>query len=156
MSEQLRVVISSTVCDLPVHRGQVMDACLRQGMFPVMMEHLPATDAEAISASRRMVDDSDVYLLVLAHRYGYIPKGYEISVTEMEYNRAVERNIPRLVFLMDDDHPIKASDVETGDGAANLKALKDQIGVARVKDTFVSPLRLIRKMSFMSALRPQP
>jgi hypothetical protein len=38
-------MISSTARDLPDHRKEVMDACLRQGMFPVMMEYLPASDA---------------------------------------------------------------------------------------------------------------
>jgi len=34
---QLKVMVSSTVCDLPDHRQGVLDACLRQGMFPMMM-----------------------------------------------------------------------------------------------------------------------
>ena len=37
--------------DLPSHRREVMDACIRQGMFPSMMEHLPASDADAIRAA---------------------------------------------------------------------------------------------------------
>ena len=47
----IKVVISSTARDLPEHRKEVMDACLRQGMFPTMMEHLPAADADAIAES---------------------------------------------------------------------------------------------------------
>ena len=38
-----KVMISSTALDLPEHRDLVKDACLRQGMFPVMMEHLNAS-----------------------------------------------------------------------------------------------------------------
>jgi hypothetical protein len=86
-------MISSTARDLPEHRKEVMDACLRQGMFPVMMEHLPSSDEEAIPASLRMVDEADIYLLILAHRYGYVPAEANpsgISVTEHEYNRAVD------------------------------------------------------------------
>ena len=89
MSQQLKkVIISSTARDLPEHRKEVMDACQRQGMFPVMMEHLPASDAEAISASLKMVDEADIYAGVFAHRYGYEPKTNNpqlISITEMEY-----------------------------------------------------------------------
>src|SRR2546425_8956889 len=87
MAEQLQVMISSTARDLPEHRKEVMDACLRQGMFPIMMEHLPSSDADAIAASLRMVDEADIYLLILAHRYGYIPKAHnptQISLTEIE------------------------------------------------------------------------
>ena len=50
------VMISSTARDLPDHRKEVLDACLRQGMFPIMMEHLPASDSDAISESLKMVD----------------------------------------------------------------------------------------------------
>jgi tetratricopeptide (TPR) repeat protein len=56
----------------------------------------------------------------------------------MEYNRAVERGIPRLIFLMNDDHPIKPSDVETGEGAEKLKKLKDRLKVERVVGFFRS------------------
>ena len=42
------VMISSTARDLPAHRKEVMDACLRMGMFPKMMEHLPAEPADAV------------------------------------------------------------------------------------------------------------
>lgn len=38
-------MISSTSLDLPEHRKEVMDACLRQDIFPKAMEHLPARDA---------------------------------------------------------------------------------------------------------------
>src|SRR2546430_1490156 len=92
-----KVMISSTAYDLPEHRKEVLDACLRQGMLPIMMEHSPASDADAIGESLRMVDEADIYLGIFAYRYGKVPKGYDISITEMEYNRAVERGIPRLI-----------------------------------------------------------
>ena len=76
---QLKVMVSSTVRDLPDHRQGVLDACLRQGMFPVMMEHLPAIDADAIQASMDLVDQADIYLGFFAYRYGYVPKGHDIS-----------------------------------------------------------------------------
>src|SRR6185369_6201337 len=127
-AKQTRVMISSTARDLPEHRKEAMDACLRQGMFPVMMEHLPASDAEAIPASLRMVDEADIYLLILAHRYGYVPKAgnpAQISVTEHEYNRALDRKtIPCLTFAMHEDHPLKAGDVEKGEGGVKLEAFK--------------------------------
>src|ERR1035438_5373730 len=89
-------MISSTSLDLPEHRKAAMDACLRQSFFPLMMEHLPASDDDAIRESLRMVDGADIYLGVLANRYGYVPKGHAISITEMEDNRAGERGIPWL------------------------------------------------------------
>lgn len=132
-------MISSTARDLPAHRKEVMDACLRQGMFPMMMEHLPASDSEAISASIKMVDEAEIYVGVFAHRYGYVPKGHDISVTEMEYNRAVERKIPRLIFVMDKAHPITIDDVEQGEGATKLKAFKERVQTENIVNFFKSP-----------------
>ncbi len=143
--ETKRVMISSTARDLPEHRKEVMDACLRQGMFPVMMEHLPASDDEAIRASLKMVDDADIYLGVFAHRYGYVPKAgnpAQISVTEMEYDRAVARKIPRCIFVMDDEHPIKKTDVEMGEGAAKLDAFKTRLLADNIVNFFKSPADL--------------
>ena len=138
-TDMKKVMISSTALDLPEHRNQVRDACLRQGMFPLMMEYLPASDAEAIVESLRMVNEADIYLGVFAYRYGYVPKGHDISITEMEYNRAVERGIPRLLFLMHEKHPLTAADFETGEGAAKLAALKARLKTERVVNTFKSP-----------------
>jgi hypothetical protein len=142
MSQQLKVMISSTVRDLPEHRKEVMDACLRQGMFPMMMEHLPASDAEAISASLKMVDEADIYAGVFAHRYGYVPKANnpeQISITEMEYNRAVERKVPRVIFVMDKTHPITIEDVEKGEGEVKLSKFKDRVQTENIVNFFKSP-----------------
>jgi tetratricopeptide (TPR) repeat protein len=132
-------MISSTALDLPAHRAQVLDACLRMEAHPEMMEHLPASNADAIAESRRLVDKADIYLGIFAFRYGYVPEGGDISITEMEYNRAVERDIPRLIFLMRDDYPIKPSDVERGNGARKLDALKERLKKERVVNSFSSP-----------------
>ena len=118
------VMISSTALDLPEHRELVKDACLRLGMLPIMMEHLPASDADAIAESMRMVDKADLYLGIYAFRYGTIPKGYDISVTEMEYNRSGERGIPRLIFIMDKAHPIRFEDGKWAMALRNSKPSK--------------------------------
>jgi hypothetical protein len=52
MAQRKSVMMSSTVRDLPEHRQEVLNACQRQGVFPIMMEHLPANDDETISASQ--------------------------------------------------------------------------------------------------------
>lgn len=142
MSDKPQVMISSTARDLPAHRKEMMDACLRQGMFPMMMEHLPASDLEAISASLKMVDEAGIYVGVFAHRYGYVPKGHDISITEMEYNRAVERKILRLIFVMDETHPITIKDVEEGEGAIKLKAFKERVQTENIVNFFASPADL--------------
>jgi len=60
----------------------------------------------------------------------------------MEYNRAVERGIPRLLFLMHEDHLLKPADVEKGEGAIKLEALKARLKTERVMNSFTSPAEL--------------
>src|SRR5262252_1572798 len=133
------VMISSTARDLPEHREQVRLACEQAGFAPHdMMEHLTALDANAIAASLRMVENAEVYVGIFANRYGWIPEGHKISITEMEYNRATELNKPRLIFFSHADHVFKEKDFETGPGAKKLKVLKKRIGKARVAAHFKS------------------
>lgn len=139
-----KVMISSTVRDLPRHREQVMHACLstREPFLPKMMEHLPASAADAQAVSIELVDSCDIYLGVFGHRYGYVPSGTTVSVTEMEYRRAIEREMPRLVFMMAEDHPLTAADVETGEGAERLRALRESLQSHQVVKFFSSPAEL--------------
>jgi tetratricopeptide (TPR) repeat protein len=132
-------MISSTSLDLPEHRKEAMEACRRQGFLAMPMEDLPASDEGAIAVSLGMVDNADIYLGILAHRYGYVPKGHDISITEMEYNRAGERGIPRLMFVMHEEHAIRVGDVEMGEGAEKLKAFKQRVETEKVVRFFKSP-----------------
>lgn len=136
-------MISSTSLDLPEHRKEVMDACLRQDIFPKAMEHLPARDADAVRVSLEMVNQVDIYIGIYAWRYGHIPEGQDISITEMEFNRAVEREIPILVFLIHKDHPIIIEQVETdGDAQKKLATLKTRASKGRGRREFKSPEEL--------------
>ncbi len=142
MPQQIKkVMISSTSLDLPEHRKQIVEACLRQNMFPLRMEDLPANSDEAAEASLKMVEEADVYIGVLANRYGYVPQAnnpQQISVTEMEYDLAVARKIERLVFVMDKSHPITVDDVEI-ENSAKLKSFKDRVQTQNIVNYFKSP-----------------
>src|SRR6185436_19577059 len=64
-----------------------------------------------------------------------------ISVTEMEYNRAVERKMPRLIFVMDKAHPITVEDVDI-ENATQLKAFKERVQIENIVNFFKSPADL--------------
>lgn len=143
MTDIKKAMISSTARDLPKHREQVESACHRLQVFASeMMENLSAEDANAVEVSLRLVNQADVYIGIFAYRYGFVPEFNNpsgISITEMEYNRAVERGIPRLIFFMHDDHDVKPADVEKGPGAEKLEQLKKRIGNERVAAFFKNP-----------------
>jgi len=88
--ERPSVMISSTIVDLPEHREEVKDACLRQGTFPLMMEEESAS-YDPIQFSMNLVNRADIYVGVYAHRNSYVPPRHDISLTEIEYMRATCR-----------------------------------------------------------------
>lgn len=139
MSKKPVVMISSTTRDLKDYRTMVMDGCHRIDTFPKMMESLPASPSDAIKASMAMVDESEIYIGVFAHRYGYVPDGHEISITEMEYNRAVERGIPILIFIIDDEVLVLPKDIDKGKAADQLEILKETLQKKQIVAFFKSP-----------------
>jgi tetratricopeptide (TPR) repeat protein len=112
------VFISSTTRDLEQHRQAARDAAWRANLFPIMMERDGASVEDPITYSLRLVDDAEIYVGIFALRYGYIPHDPQrnpdnLSITELEYRRARERgDIPLLIFIMDDEHLVKAGHVE--------------------------------------------
>jgi tetratricopeptide (TPR) repeat protein len=132
-------VISSTTRGLPAHRKAAEDACLRQEFFPKMMEHLGPRTEDAVALSLELVDQADVYILILGTRYGEVPAGHDMSYTHLELERAVARGIPRVLLLMDlDKHPVVPSDVETGPGAARLQELREELRLEQGVGFFAS------------------
>jgi hypothetical protein len=105
-------MLSSTFRELMAHRQAIRDAMLSQRFLPVAMEDDAALpDHDLISASLAKIDEADAYVGLIGHRYGQIPACAErnpeqLSLTELEFRRALARAIPICMFLMHDDHPI--------------------------------------------------
>lgn len=112
------IMVSSTFTDLEAHRREVIDAILRFGFQPNVMEYSGArSDADVIDTSLRMVRESVAYLCVIGHKYGQTPIDVDrnpdgLSITELEFNEARRLGRPILLFLMADDHPVTKGDVE--------------------------------------------
>jgi tetratricopeptide (TPR) repeat protein len=147
---QFTAMISSTALDLPEHRAAIFAACQDCGVFPIGMESLPARDATGIAVSMEMVDQADIYLGIYAWRYGWVPDGKDISVTEMEFDRAVERQKEGrlheiLIFTAHKTHPVTIEDIETGDvPQQKLAAFKTKAATGRVRKEFKSVEELRR------------
>src|SRR5215471_18275298 len=95
----LRIFLSSTSQDLAAHRQAVRDIIGRLGQFTLAMEHFGARAGDAQTVSTELVASCELYLGIVAWRYGYVPPGQIQSVTEAEYKEAVRLGIPRLLFL---------------------------------------------------------
>lgn len=93
-----QVFLSSTYEDLREERQQATQAILEMGHFPAGMELFPASDQTQADLIKRVISESDYYVLILSARYGSTDLS-GLSYTEMEYNWAVEYGLPILSFV---------------------------------------------------------
>lgn len=105
-------MISSTALDLPTERNAARAACETERFLPLMMELEKLQLRSAEQESRELVDECDVYLLLLAHRYGSRPAARRPSFTEIEFRRARELGKPIVVLQIADECPVLPAHID--------------------------------------------
>jgi tetratricopeptide (TPR) repeat protein len=149
-----RIYLSATYGDLKEFREKVYRA-LRQLRYDVIaMEDYVATDERPLAKCLEDVAACDLYIGIIAHRYGYIPEHdnpHRRSITELEYRHAQAHSIPRLVFLLDPAAPWLPGwmDAFTGDGdrGERIRALRDELGRERLVSFFATADELAQQIS---------
>jgi hypothetical protein len=112
--KRYQVFVSSTYLDLVEERQEVMHALLELDCMPSGMELLPAANESQWSLIKKVIDDCDYYVLVVAGRYGSIgPEG--LSYTEMEYRYAASQDKPIIAFVHRTPGQIVADKCESTD-----------------------------------------
>ena len=99
MDRKFQIFVSSTRKDLLNERDAVMKAILEIGHIPVGMEMFSAADEDSWTLIKRQIDQSDYYIVIIAHCYGSTADD-GVSYTEKEYDYAVEKEIPSLRFVI--------------------------------------------------------
>ena len=129
MEKKYQVFISSTFTDLVEARNKVKDAILSMYHFPVGMELFGAANEDQWRIISETIDTSDYYVLIIGQRYGsIIPEGQPdagISYTEKEFRYALDKGIPILAFIIDDNVPVKPEFIEK-EHIEELAAFKKQ------------------------------
>jgi len=111
MEKKYQVFVSSTYKDLTEERQEVMQALLELDCIPVGMELFPAADDDQWTLIKRLIDDCDYYILIIGGRYGSL-SATGISFTQMEYQYALEKEIPIIGFLHKNPDDIPAGKSE--------------------------------------------
>lgn len=127
MSAKYQVFVSSTYIDLKEERNMIIKAVLEMGHIPVGMEMFSAADEEQWNIIKKQVDQSDYYVVVVAHRYGSCDRA-GVGYTEKEFDYAVSTGGPILGFVVDDGVSWPREKSET-DGLAisKLSSFKDKV-----------------------------
>jgi hypothetical protein len=111
MEKRYQVFVSSTFEDLHEERQEVIQALLELNCIPSGMELFPAANEDQWTLIRRIIDDCDYYLVIIAGRYGSIgPDG--LSYTEMEYRYALKQGKPIVAFIHRDPGTLPSNRTE--------------------------------------------
>jgi hypothetical protein len=132
-----KAFVSSTGRDLEAYRQAAIETCLQLGLLPIAMEFFEAMGVGATEGSKLKLEDVDLYVGIFAHRYGFIEKGYDKAVTEIEFDFAGEMHVERLCFLVDSAHlwPIDAVDFENH---ARLQRFKARVEESAIRSVFTT------------------
>ncbi len=91
-----------------------MQALLELDCIPAGMELFPAANEDQWTLIKKVIDDCDYYIVIVAGRYGSVgPDGR--SYTEMEYRYALERGKPVIGFIHKDPGSLPVSRCEQSD-----------------------------------------
>jgi len=126
-NKKYQVFVSSTYTDLIEERKKVIDVLLSTSKcIPVGMELFHAEDDEQFNVIKKIIDMCDYYILIIGNRYGTINSKTDLSFTEMEYDYAVSKNIPVLVFALDESVSMKSEYSENKISSAKLILFKEK------------------------------
>jgi len=101
-----KFLVSSTSQDLAPYRQRLDEALLRLEQDGIAMEYFGAETSRSVDVCRRKVEEADVIILVIAHRYGWIPSVNEggdgaTSITHLEFEHARSLDKPVPAFVVD-------------------------------------------------------
>ncbi len=140
MKKKYQVFVSSTYEDLKEERKAISQALLECDCIPAGMELFPASNQKSWDIIKKVIDDSDYYLIVIAGKYGSTTKDEDnkiIGYTEKEYNYACSINKPIIAFINNDVGNIVSSKVEeTKVGKQRLEKFKNRIKDSNMQVSF--------------------
>ncbi len=163
-----RIYISSTYEDLKKEREAAAQAVRRLDHQPVSMEDYVASPQFPGDKCQQDVRRCDFYIGIFAWRYGFIPGGYDKSITHLEYETAKKAGISCLIFLTDPKAPWPVEYVTTGEERQKIdrlcSALMNEYTVSFFKNAdelsslvtaALSNLILVAERSFIKFKRPE-
>lgn len=140
------VFVSSTFTDLKGHRRAVREGIRKLEARDISMEDFGSRDEQPKDECLRLVKESDLFVGIYAHKYGYVPEGDDISLTEAEYEAATIAGLPRFIYLVDKEHPWLPDNIDEGDQKAKLVHFKSALMTKHICQTFQSEDNLTAKV----------
>jgi len=158
MDKRYQVFISSTYADLQEERRYVMQALMEMNCIPAGMEIFPAADEEQWGFIKKIIDECDYYLLILAGRYGSMTSD-GISYTEKEFDYAVQKGLKTICLIHKNptDIPVKKSE-DDPETRKKLNAFSEKVKQGRIVSFWEKPeeLKSLAILGLVNAIKKYP
>lgn len=142
-----KIYLSATRLDLAEECAKVKAWLTDAGYQPVDSY---SPDSQPVLESCLIdVESSDLYLLLLGHRYGFRPPDQNpenLSITHLEFRHAGERHIPRLALRRSSIPNIEFSDIFDAVEMSSLQTFHDEVGKLVRPGQFASHEDLIAQL----------
>src|ERR1700736_142888 len=104
------IFLSSTARDLGEYCADLAQALnALKGYKCVWMKNFYASDATSVEFVQKRVQECDLYIGVIGVLFGSCPLGSQKSFTQHEYEAAITKNMPRLIFMTTEDFRLPAN-----------------------------------------------
>ena len=95
-----QIFISSTYVDLKEERQELINITLKSGNIPMSMEFFKQDDKEQWEIIKEAINSSDIFVIMVANRYGTICSETGKSYTQMEYEHALKKDKPIIRLVL--------------------------------------------------------
>jgi hypothetical protein len=120
MTTKVRVFIASSTGALSTYRAAARDVCTRLNLIPICMEDFTSDTSPPADICKRELEQCEVMLVIIGHRYGSRPPNQPKSYTELEYEWAIAAGLQVLALVVDRDQPWLPDDIDQGEEGAAL------------------------------------
>jgi len=145
-----RIYISSTYADLVECRELAYRALRQLGHDVIAMEDYVASDQRPLEKCLADVRRCELYVGILAWRYGFIPKQAnkgKKSITELEFREAQRAGLKCLFFLHEETAAWPPAFVERGTGSKAIRKLRSEVSRDHLVSFFTDSENLARLVS---------
>lgn len=101
----MKVFVSSTFIDLEEYRKAVDEIINRLSLQYRGMEYFGSRPYEPTEACFNEIKQCQIFVGIYAHRYGHIPGGVELSITEQEFDLARDLGLDCFCYVIDPNYP---------------------------------------------------
>lgn len=151
------VFISSTYVDLKEERKKVWECLEKFDVTVKGMEQFGARKTSPLETCLTEVEQSDIYVGIIGMRYGSEEPSTGKSYSQLEYEKAIEKNKEILIYLIDQDNSTVKPNLIQFDKIHKLNNFKTILKERHTIDTFSNSQDLVSKLQrqFSQYLTPK-